>query len=74
MAYPTAVNSQITDAVTQTNVQVVSESPAMAMGSLYQSLANTMSIAMQNSVSHQQNSNAIAQAVTTRCIEALIGK
>ncbi len=30
------VNSQITDAVTQTNVNVVAESPAQAMGSLYQ--------------------------------------
>lgn len=28
MAFPTAVNSQITDAVTQTNVKVVAEDPA----------------------------------------------
>lgn len=74
MAFPTSVNSQITDSVTQSNVQVLSEAPAMAMGSLYQSMANSMSIAMQNSVSQQQNSNAVAQAVTTKCIETLIGK
>lgn len=30
MAFPTAVNSQITDAVTQTNVKVVAEDPAKA--------------------------------------------
>lgn len=74
MAFPTAVNSQITDAVTQSNVQVLGESPAMAIGSLYQSMASAMGIAMQNSVSQQQNANAVAQAVTTRCIETLLGK
>ncbi|WP_087520838.1 RebB family R body protein [Polaribacter sp. SA4-12] len=74
MAFPTAVNSQITDAVTQTNVQVLSESPAMAMGSLYQSMASAMGLAMQNSVSQQQHSNTLAQAITTQCIETLIGK
>ncbi|MBI6636155.1 RebB family R body protein, partial [Pseudomonas paralactis] len=31
------VNEQITDAVTQTNVKVVAESPAMAMSTIYQS-------------------------------------
>ncbi|MBW5810401.1 thioredoxin reductase, partial [Burkholderia sp. COPS] len=30
------VNPAITDAVTQVNVKVVAEAPAMAMGSLYQ--------------------------------------
>lgn len=29
MAIPTAVNDQITDAVTQANVKVLAESPAM---------------------------------------------
>lgn len=42
MAYPTAVNSQITDAVTQANVKVIGEAPAMAMGSLYANLAPTI--------------------------------
>uniref|UniRef100_UPI0009BAF0F2 RebB family R body protein n=1 Tax=Chromobacterium subtsugae TaxID=251747 RepID=UPI0009BAF0F2 len=36
MANNTAVNDQITDAVTQTNVKVLAEAPAMAMGSLFQ--------------------------------------
>ncbi|MFB9156471.1 RebB family R body protein, partial [Chromobacterium violaceum] len=41
MAFPTSVNNQITDAVTQANVKVLAESPAMAMGSIYQSLAHS---------------------------------
>ncbi|VEB41493.1 Killing trait [Chromobacterium violaceum] len=51
MAFPTAVNSQITDAVTQSNVKVVGEAPAMAMGSIYQSLAHSTGILFENAVS-----------------------
>ncbi|MEM7246316.1 MAG: RebB family R body protein, partial [Acidobacteriota bacterium] len=36
MAYPTSVNDQITDSVTQANVKVLADAPAMAMASLYQ--------------------------------------
>ena len=39
MAFPTSVNSQITDAVAQANVKVLADAPAMAMGSLYQTVA-----------------------------------
>ena len=35
MAFPTAVNSQITDAVTQANVKVLGDAPAQAMGALF---------------------------------------
>ena len=31
----TTVNPQITDAVTQSNVKVVGEAPAMALGNVY---------------------------------------
>lgn len=73
MAFPTAVNSQITDAVTQANVQVVADAPAMAMGALYQSMAQSISLASQNAVSNQQNTNTIAQAVITKCVNSLVG-
>ena len=36
MADNTPVNGMITDAVTQANVKVLGDAPAMAMGSLYQ--------------------------------------
>ena len=35
MAIPTPVNGQITDAVTQANVQVLADAPAMAIGSIW---------------------------------------
>lgn len=74
MAFPTAVNSQITDSVTQSNVQVVGEAPAIAMGNLFQATAQALSNAAHNATTSQQNSNTLAQAVTTKCVEALIGK
>lgn len=73
MAYPTAVNSQITDAVTQSNVQVLADAPAMAMGTLYQTMAQSMGLASQNAVSNQQNSNTLSQAVITKCVNSLVG-
>ncbi len=35
---PDYVSRQVTDAVTQTNVKIVAEAPAMAMGMLYQAI------------------------------------
>ena len=74
MAFPTAVNDQITDAVTQSNVKVVGDAPAQAMGSLYQSMAQSAGLAAQNAVSHQQQTNILANATTTKCVNALLGK
>lgn len=73
MAFPTAVNSQITDAVTQANVKVLADAPAMAMGSIYQTLTHSLGIAMENAAANQQAANQVAQAVVTRCIESLLG-
>jgi|JI102314A2RNA_FD_contig_31_8223002_length_410_multi_2_in_0_out_0_1 hypothetical protein len=59
------VNEQITDGVTQTNLQVVAESPAMAMSSVYQAMAQSLSLSMQNATYGQQQMQAISQAITT---------
>lgn len=66
MAFPTAVNSQITDAVTQSNVKVVGEAPALAMGSIYQTLAHSTGILYANAVAAQQQMNTLAQAATNQ--------
>lgn len=73
MAFPTAVNSQITDAVSQANVKVLGDAPAMAMGNLYQATAQALANAAHNATAAQQQGNVIAQAVTTRCVQALLG-
>jgi hypothetical protein len=66
MAFPTAVNSQITDAVTQSNVKVIGEAPAFAMGAIYQSLAHSTGILYANAVAAQQQMNTLAQAATNQ--------
>lgn len=73
MADNTTVNAQITDAVTQTNVNVVGESPAQAMGSLYQMAAHANGMAMQNSVTNQQNLNQLNAAIVSNAIKAITG-
>ena len=62
------VQEQITDAVTQTNVKVVAEAPAMAMGSLYQTMSHSTGLMFENSVNSQNQQNMISQAATTQGI------
>jgi hypothetical protein len=73
MAYPTHVNSQITDAVTQANVKALGDAPAMAMGNLYQAAAQALANAAHNATTAQQQNNVLAQAVTARCVQVLLG-
>lgn len=71
MAFPTAVNSQITDSVTQANVQVVGVAPAVAMGNLYQAISQALANAAHNAVVAQQQNNITAQAATTAGVALL---
>ena len=66
MALPTPVNGQITDAVTQGNVSVLANAPAMAMSSIYQSSAHSIGILYQNSVQAQMAASISAQAATNQ--------
>ncbi|MBI4662255.1 MAG: RebB family R body protein [Verrucomicrobia bacterium] len=71
MAFPTAVNSQITDSVTQSNVQVLGSSPAVAVANLYQATAQALANAAHNATMAQQQSNIIAQAATNAGVALL---
>lgn len=72
MADTTPVNSQITDAVTQTNVKVLGEAPAQSLGVLYQSMAHSISLAMQNAQQAQGGLMQIGNAVTTSGVTMII--
>ena len=74
MAYPTSVDSQITDAVTQSNLETIGSSPGQSLAYLQQILASTAGMAMQNAVSNQQNLNNVSAAVSTKCVNYLLGK
>jgi len=75
MANDTPVNSQITDAVTQTNVKVLGEAPAQSMGIVYQSMAHSISLSMQNAQQAQgglqQIGNAIVSSGVTMILNAV---
>ncbi|KFF19196.1 MULTISPECIES: RebB family R body protein [Chryseobacterium] len=60
------VNQQITDAVTQSNVKVVAESPAMALSNVYQTAAHSTGIMFENAVNTQNQQNIVTQAATTQ--------
>jgi hypothetical protein len=71
MAFPTHVNSQITDSVSQANTKVLGDAPAVAMGSLYQATAQALSNAAHNAANAQQQSYVTAQAATTQGVATL---
>ncbi|MCH2247158.1 MAG: RebB family R body protein [Crocosphaera sp.] len=65
------VSTQITDAVTQANVKVLGDSPAMALSNLYQTISQSLSLSAQNAVTSQQQSNIVHQATTTQGVSLL---
>ena len=71
MAEPTNVNGAITDAVTQANVKVLADSPAMSLSNLYQTVSQSLSLSVQNAVTMQQQSNIVHQVTTTQGVNLL---
>lgn len=71
MAFPTAVNSQITDSVSQANTLVLGSSAAVAMSNLYQATAQALANAAHNATAAQQQSNILAQAATSAGVALL---
>lgn len=56
------VNSQVTDSITQTNTKVLGDSAAQAMGSLYQSIGNSLAMAAKNELYAQQQQLTLQNA------------
>ena len=72
MALDTPVNQQVTDAVTQTNVKVLGEAPAQSMALVYQSMAHSISLAMQNAQQAQGGLQQIGNAVTSSAVTMIM--
>ena len=68
----TTVNGQITDSVTQSNVGVVAESPAQSMGVVYQTLAHSTSLSMQNAVTTQNGMQQIGTSVVSAACAKIV--
>ena len=57
MAFPTAVNDQITDSIPHSNTKVLADAPAMAIGSLYQATTQALANAAHNATTAQQQAS-----------------
>jgi Killing trait. len=73
MAFPTAVNSQITDSVSQVNTKVLGDAPAVAMGNLFVATSQALSNTAHNATNNQQQSYVTMQASTTQGVSTLLG-
>ncbi|KVH37497.1 glycerol-3-phosphate dehydrogenase [Burkholderia cepacia] len=72
MAFPTSVNSQITDSVSQVNTKVLGDAPSVAMGNLYVATSQALSNAAHNATNNQQQSYVTMQASTTQAVSTLL--
>jgi hypothetical protein len=72
MAMSPSVDSQITDAVTQTGTQIPGDASAAALGHLYQATAHALGIAVENAVIAAQQINALEQAATNQALILLL--
>jgi hypothetical protein len=72
MAFPTAINSQITDSITQVNTKVLGDAPAVAMGNLFVATSQALSNAAHNATNNQQQSYVTMQASTTQGVSTLL--
>lgn len=70
-AVPTTVNSQITDAITQANVKVLGDAPAVAMGNLFIATSQALGNAAHNATVNQQQTDITAQAATEQGVATL---
>lgn len=72
MAFPTAVNSQITDSITQANTKVLGDAPAIALGNLFIATSQALSNAAHNATNNQQQSYVTMQAATTQSVATML--
>ena len=61
----------VSTSVTQQNVKVLGDAPAVAMGNLYQTTSQALSNAAHNATNAQQQSNVTMQASTTQGVSTL---
>jgi hypothetical protein len=62
------INSQVTDAITQTNVKLVGEGPAEAVSVSTQAMAHAMSLAMENASQTQGGMQQVNNTATAAMI------
>ena len=71
MAYPTAVNHQITDSVSQVNTKVLGDSPALSLSNFYMATSQALSNAAHNATTIQFQGAVTSQAAMTQGVATL---
>ncbi len=74
MTQPSAVNGAVVDSVAATNASVAAVAPAMAMGSLYQTISNSVAMAAANAVYAQQQGWMTSQSAGTLGVTKLFSQ
>ena len=69
---PQTVNSQVADAVSLVNTSVLAIAPAQSMGLVYQTMAHSTSLAMQNAVGSQNAMQQINTAVVSTACQRIM--
>ena len=72
MAFPTALNSQITDSIAQANTKVLGDAPAVAVGNLFVTTSQALSNAAHNATNNQQQSYVTMLASTSQGVCTLL--
>lgn len=72
MSDPSAVNSQITDAVSQLNSSVPALAPAFGAATAFQVVTNAIALRFQNLVAQQQHDHILRNAITTAAAQAVL--
>lgn len=67
------VNSQVTDSITQTNVEVLGEAPAIAMGNLYSQTAQALNQAVARQTDNQQADVSAESGAISSIASDLVG-
>lgn len=71
MSDTTEVNGQITDAVTQANLEVLGIAPAQALATVYMTAAQAVGISIQNATTAQQQAYPLNEALTVQSVNLL---
>ncbi|QDT96842.1 RebB family R body protein [Gimesia aquarii] len=59
------VNSQVVDSVTSSNLKVLGDAPGVAIGIVYSTLSQCVSLTMASATSTQQGMDKIGETITT---------
>jgi hypothetical protein len=71
MTDPAPPNGDMPDPVSEANLKVLADAPAVAMGNLYQATATALALAAQNAIACQQQTMITMQAATTQGVVVL---